>query len=152
MTPLEIPRRRNLERATGLPYEKAFTKTELMERGWTDSMIRRHLGAPNAVLFTGFAKYQYDTRTVYKAEATPAVQMDLLATEDVRIMGPRWLSHYRAYIPAMMKAALAGRAERADSPEEAAAYREIIEALPAPYQKTPLRMPPPPPQYQMSTE
>jgi hypothetical protein len=128
-----IPRHRNLEPPSGVPYEQAFTQTELLDRGWTVSMIRRHLGKPNAVIRAGFAKYQFDTRTVYKAEATPTFQLDLLSTSDVRDVGPRWLRYLKSYVPAMMSAALEGKAETAETPAESAAWLSLIAELPESY-------------------
>lgn len=151
---LHLPRHRNLEQATGQPYDKAFSKTELHGRGWTSSMIRRHLGAPNAVVGSGFAKYQYDARTVYKTEATVRFQLDLLALEDVRWLGLNRLGSYRCYIPAMMRAALKVKAEKADDPEEAEVFLETAENLPEPFPKCGIILPPPPPppgRYQQAT-
>lgn len=143
-------RKRNVQEPTGEPYSLAFTQTEVLERGWTVSMVRRHLGQPNAVLHCPLT-YHYDRRRVYAAEATPAVQFDLLATEDVRLLGPRWLDRYAAYIPNILKASLLTRAENSEKPEEVAFYRKLASQLPParannrPQATTAPRPAPPPP-------
>lgn len=151
MEDFTIRRRRNIKTGTGGDYKTAFTKTELLERGWTSSLIDRYLVAPDAVLHQGFVKYQYDTRRVYKTEGSPAFQMDLLALEDVRLMGPRWLQRLTAYIPKMMIAALTHREAEAlekGLKNKAQGYRELLENLP-PQKPT---NPPPPPPIQTSNE
>jgi hypothetical protein len=105
---------------------------------------QRHLGRPDAVHRHGFVKYRYNTRRVYEAEGTPTFQLDLLATGGVETMGLPWLSKYRSYIPAMMKAALEGKAERSDNPRDELAYREAARVLPPANKKHPPAPPPPP--------
>lgn len=156
-------RRRNIQAASGEPYDYAFTQTEILERGWTVSMIRRHLGKPNAVVQCPL-KYQYDRRRVYATEATPALQFDLLATEDIRLCGPRWLNRFAAYIPGIMKASLltrAGREAELGNGVLAAEFTALAHSLPpamppvcrtAPQRppappKTPVTAAPPPPGY-----
>lgn len=155
---MEFFRKRNLQAASGEPYDRAFTQTEILERGWTVSMIRRHLGQPNAVICCPVT-YQYDRRRVYASEATPALQFDLLATEDVRLLGPRWLTRYAAYVPNIMRASLLTKAESSEIAAEAAYCRALAHQLPPQRAKTvphaatglptaaqaPCRVPPPPP-------
>ena len=137
---ITFTRRRNLQTPTGEAFKEAFTQTEILERGWTLSMIRRHLGPPNTVARIGaYDAYQFDRRRVYAAEGSPALQMDLLALEDIRLIGHRWLSKYTAYIPAMMRAVLEGRADLADTDQEAAVLRKMAANLPP--QKTPRTAP-----------
>ena len=126
---MDFLRKRNLQEATGEPYDHAFTQTEILERGWTVSMVRRHLGNPNAVICCP-TTYQFDRRRVYAAEATPAVQFDLLATEDVRLLGPKWLTRYAAYIPNILRASLQNAAENEENPQMAAQYRALAQTLP----------------------
>ena len=137
-------RKRNVQEPSGEPYELAFTQTEITERGWTVSMIRRHLGKPNAVTCCP-TTYQYDRRRVYAAEGTPAVQFDLLATEDVRLIGPKWLHHYAAYIPNILKAALETRAANAEDEAEKVQCRLLAASLPAPKPRNARHGPPAPP-------
>ena len=150
---LEIPRCRNLETPTGAEYETAFCKTELLDRGWTHSMIKRHLGPPDDVLRISYAKYQYDRRRVYAAEATPSVQFDLLATADVRFCGPTWLRQLAAYVPNIMRASLQTRAENSTDPGQAARLRQLAANLPPAkalntrQSAAPVAMPPPPGRY-----
>ena len=133
---MEFFRKRNIEEGTGEPYERAFNQTELLKRGWTVSMIRRHLGQPNAVTCCPHT-YHYDRRRVYAAEATPALQFDLLALEDVRLLGTRWLTHYRAYIPNIMRASLLARAARETDPKLAAICTKTAASLPPARAKAP---------------
>lgn len=126
---MDFFRKRNIQEGTGEPYDLAFTQTEILERGWTVSMVRRHLGQPNAVICCPLT-YQYDRRRVYAAEATPALQFDLLALEDVRLLGTRWLTHYRAYIPNIMRASLLTRAARETDPKMATHCTKIAASLP----------------------
>ena len=122
-------RKRNFQEATGEPYSQAFTQTEILERGWTISMVRRHIGPPNEI-FSYPKTYHFDRRRIYAAEATPAVQFDLLATEDVRLIGPHWLRQYAAYIPNILRASLLTRAERTEDESEAEFCRNLADKLP----------------------
>lgn len=128
---MDFLRKRNIQEGTGEPYNAAFTQTEILERGWTISMIRRHLGQPNNVVCCP-TTYQFDRRRVYAAEATPAVQFDLLATEDVRLLGTKRLSKMAAYIPNIMRASLLTLAEneQAEKPAFAAEARALAQTLP----------------------
>lgn len=134
-------RKRNTQTPTGEPYELAFTQTEVIERGWTVSMVRRHLGKPNAVLHYPLT-YQFDRRRVYAAEATPGVQFDLLATEDVHLLGLRWLSRYAAYVLKIQRASLLTRAARTEDKAESEMCAKLAAKLPS--AKTPATMPVPP--------
>lgn len=118
-----IKRRRNLSEPTGEPFEAAFSQGELVARGWTVSMIERHIGNPNSVIRTGQGvAYNYDTRRVYAAEGTPQFQRDLLALEAVRTNGVEYLTKLPCYIPDLMFAALSGLSKTEADAQRANAY------------------------------